>query len=63
MRSGSTLATAESIGYESIGIEMDSDFYFMPVWRIPGLAALNVDCQSFEGPNGHRRAFRKMTQE
>jgi hypothetical protein len=33
------------------------------VRSIPGLAALNVDWQSFDGPNGHRRAFRKTIQE
>jgi DNA modification methylase len=54
MGSGSTLAAAESIGYESIGIEMDPDFYSMSVRSIPGLAALNIDWQSFEGPNEHQ---------
>lgn len=54
MGSGSTLAAAESIGYESIGIEMDPDFYSMSVRSIPGLAALYVAWQSFEGPNGHQ---------
>lgn len=52
--SSSTLAAAESIGYESIGIEMDPDFYFMSVRSIPGLAVLFVAWQSFEGPNGHQ---------
>jgi DNA modification methylase len=54
MGSGSTLAAAESIGYESIGIEMDPDFYDLSIRGIPRLSALEVDWRSFEGPNGHR---------
>ncbi|MGH8065708.1 MAG: DNA-methyltransferase [Candidatus Entotheonellia bacterium] len=52
MGSGSTIAAAESIGYESIGLEIDPDFFAMGTQAIPRLAALDVEWQSFEGPNG-----------
>ena len=40
--SGSTLAAAESIGYESIGIEKDSEFFRLAKKAIPQLARLVV---------------------
>jgi DNA modification methylase len=52
MGSGSTLAAAESIGYESIGVELDRQFSSLAVQSIPRLAALDVPWQTFEGPNG-----------
>ena len=40
--SGSTLAAAEAVGYESIGIESDSEYIEMAKSAIPRLAALSV---------------------
>ena len=40
--SGSTLAAAEAIGYESIGVELDSHYFDMGVKAIKPLAELNV---------------------
>ena len=40
MGSGSTVAAAQAIGYRSIGIEMDSDYFRLAEAVIPKLAAL-----------------------
>ena len=40
--SGSTLAAAEAVGYDSIGVESDLEFYRMAVSAVPRLAALQV---------------------
>lgn len=40
--SGSTLAAAEAVGYDSIGIELDPDYVAMARDAIPRLAALDV---------------------
>lgn len=40
--SGSTLAAAEAVGYNSIGIELDEDFAAMARQAIPKLAAYNT---------------------
>jgi DNA modification methylase len=53
MGSGSTLAAAESMGYEGVGMEIDPDFYALAVRGIPRLTALEVAWRAFEGPNGH----------
>jgi site-specific DNA-methyltransferase (adenine-specific) len=53
MGSGSTIAAAEAVGYESIGIEIDPHFIELAKSAIPKLAALEVDWQSFEGANGN----------
>ena len=39
---GSTLAAAEAVGYESIGIEMDSHYFALACDAIPALAKLGV---------------------
>lgn len=41
--SGSTLAAAEAVGYESIGLEKDSKYFSMAICAIPKLAALQVN--------------------
>lgn len=38
--SGSTLAAAEALGYDSIGIEVDSEYYTLAVKAIPQLAQI-----------------------
>ena len=43
MGGGSTIAAAVALGYQSIGIESDAEFYQMAVRAIPRLAALSVD--------------------
>ena len=40
MGGGSTIAAACAVGYRSIGVEADSEFYQMAVQAIPQLAAL-----------------------
>ena len=40
--SGSTLAAAESLGYQSIGIELDPDYAKVAKAAIPQLAAFEV---------------------
>lgn len=53
MGSGSTMAAATALGRESIGIEVDQLFYKMAVDAVPKLSHLQVDWQSFQGPNGN----------
>lgn len=52
--SGSTLAAAESVGYSSIGVEMDSAYLEVAKKAIPALAGVAVAAES----NGHGRASR-----
>ncbi len=40
MGSGSTIAAAEAVGYDSIGIELDKDYFKLAEQSIPRLAAL-----------------------
>lgn len=41
--SGSTLATAEAFGYESIGVEKDEHYFDIACSAIPRLARLTMD--------------------
>ena len=43
MGSGSTLAAAEAVGYHSIGVELDADYFRLAQKSIPRLAALYPD--------------------
>jgi DNA modification methylase len=52
--SGSTLAAAESVGYSSIGVEMDPAYLEVARKAIPALAGLSVAADS----NGQGRASR-----
>jgi DNA modification methylase len=40
--SGSTLAAAEAVGYDSIGIETDPKFVAIAKTAIPGLSKLSI---------------------
>ena len=40
MGSGSTIAAADAVGYESIGVELDADYFRLAAKAIPRLAAL-----------------------
>jgi len=42
MGGGSTIAAAIAVGYDSIGIELDEEFFKMAAKGIPSLAVLNV---------------------
>ncbi len=46
MGSGSTIAAAEAVGYRSVGIEIDKDYFHLAEASIPKLAALYP---TFEG--------------
>jgi len=52
MGSGSTIAAAEAIGYRSVGVEIDRDYFRLAETAIPTLAALyptfEGDCLEFE---------------
>lgn len=51
MGGGSTIAAACALGYHSIGIESDPEFYQMAIQAIPRLAALTVN------GNGNNKSF------
>ncbi len=40
--SGSTLAAAEAVGYDSVGVESDPHYFTIAVEAIPRLASLKV---------------------
>jgi len=51
--SGSTLAAANAVGYESIGLERDHAYYQMALKAIPALARLHVNhASSMSGQAG-----------
>jgi len=52
MGGGSTIAAACAVGYRSIGIESDPEFYQIAIQAIPRLAALTL------GENGHGASLR-----
>jgi site-specific DNA-methyltransferase (adenine-specific) len=41
--SGSTLAAAEAVGYDSVGIERDQAYFIMATRAIPSLAAMRIN--------------------
>jgi site-specific DNA-methyltransferase (adenine-specific) len=59
MGSGSTIAAACAVGYCSIGIESDTDFFQMGVRAIPRLATLVLADNGNGGTNGHLPATPK----
>ncbi|HXF91137.1 MAG TPA: hypothetical protein VNK46_00135, partial [Nitrospiraceae bacterium] len=52
MGGGSTIAAALSVGYESIGLEIDPTYYRMAAQAIPKLAVFPVN------RNGHMPSIR-----
>ncbi len=46
MGGGSTLAACNAVGYDSIGVELDADFYALAIKAVPRLAALPTRCAS-----------------
>ena len=46
--SGSTLAAAEALGYDSIGVEIDAEYVEMARQAVPRLAALSVEMPGFD---------------
>jgi len=64
MGAGSTIAACVSIGYESIGIESDPEFFKMAESAIPQLAQLEVGKHKSKGqtdPNGQERKDRTQS--
>jgi DNA modification methylase len=62
MGSGSTIAAATALGYESIGVELDPDFFRLAQRAIPALAALvvrNDDEHDAISPNELSRRARR----
>ena len=43
MGSGSTIAAAEAVGYDSVGVELDEEYFKLAGRSIPRLAALYPD--------------------
>ena len=48
MGSGSTIASAEAVGYRSVGIEIDRDYFRLAEASVPKLAALDPVFQGDE---------------
>jgi len=57
--SGSTLAAAEALGYDSIGVEIDAEYVEMARQAVPRLAALSVEMPGFDlvDRNDSRRSY------
>jgi DNA modification methylase len=61
--SGSTLAAANAVGYESIGLEKDPAYFQMALMAIPALARLRVNrasCASGAGENSGAEAAERL---
>jgi len=48
MGSGSTIAAADAVGYESLGVELDADYFRLAGKAIPRLASLYPDFKGQE---------------
>ena len=46
---GSTLAAADALGYDSVGVEMHRDYYHLALSAIPKLSALKLDQLNVNG--------------
>jgi DNA modification methylase len=51
MGSGSTIAAASACGLQSIGLEVNADYYRLAAKAVPVLASLSIDPNG----NGHGR--------
>lgn len=49
--SGSTIAAADALGYQSIGVERDSEYWQLAQAAIPKLAELSVETTRANGPH------------
>jgi DNA modification methylase len=58
--SGSTLAAANAVGYQSIGLEKDPAYYRMAIEAIPKLTALHADPVSANSKGGAPKGIRKF---
>lgn len=47
MGAGSTIAAAEALGYEGIGVEVDPEYFKMAQSVIPRLAALHMNIEEY----------------
>jgi site-specific DNA-methyltransferase (adenine-specific) len=58
--SGSTLAAANAVGYQSIGLEKDPTYYRMAIEAIPKLTALHANPISANSKGGAPKGIRKF---
>jgi site-specific DNA-methyltransferase (adenine-specific) len=60
--SGSTLAAAEAMGYDSVGVEIDLEYVEIARQAVPQLAALSVEMPGFEldGQNDGRQPYASL---
>lgn len=58
--SGSTLAAANAVGYQSIGLEKDPAYYRMAIEAIPKLTALHANPTSANSTGGAPKGIRKF---
>ncbi|MBM4356462.1 MAG: site-specific DNA-methyltransferase, partial [Deltaproteobacteria bacterium] len=63
MGGGSTIAAAVAVGYRSIGIEEDSEFYEMAARAIPRLATIALTAEESPVGPGRRRAADAMQEK
>jgi site-specific DNA-methyltransferase (adenine-specific) len=48
MGAGSTVAAADALGYNSVGIEIDETFYEMAQEAVPGLSEIETEVEERE---------------
>jgi DNA modification methylase len=59
MGSGSTIAAASACGFQSLGIELNRDYFRLATKAVPQLAALSIDSTRNGNRNGNRSADRR----